>query len=53
MMACATCSALDPDGDGCPSGRGMVEREGMAQDTLDVAAYTAGAQQSGAYGCQP
>jgi glycogen debranching enzyme len=33
-------STLDPDGDYCPSGRGMVEREGMAGQTLDVAAYT-------------
>jgi len=33
-------SVLDPDGDGCPSGRGMVERDGMAEHTLDVAAYT-------------
>ncbi len=31
---------LDRNGDGCPEGRGMVEREGMAHQTLDVSAYT-------------
>ncbi|NWF69816.1 MAG: glycogen debranching protein [Chloroflexi bacterium] len=33
-------AALDSSGDPCPEGRGMVEREGMAGQTLDVAAYT-------------
>jgi glycogen debranching enzyme len=34
---------LDQNGDGCPEGRGMVERDGMAHQTLDVAAYTVAA----------
>jgi hypothetical protein len=32
--------ANDPDGDGYPSGPGMVEVEGMGEETLDSAAYT-------------
>lgn len=31
---------LDPDGDGYPSGPGMVEVEGMGAEKLDSAAYT-------------
>jgi glycogen debranching enzyme len=32
--------AIDPDGDGYPSGPGMVEVEGMGAEKLDGAAYT-------------
>lgn len=32
--------AIDPDGDGYPSGPGMVEVEGMGAEKLDTAAYT-------------
>lgn len=32
--------AIDPDGDGYPSGPGMVEVEGMGPEKLDSAAYT-------------
>jgi glycogen debranching enzyme len=32
--------AIDPDGDGYPSGPGMVEVEGMGAEKLDSAAYT-------------
>lgn len=32
--------ALDPDGDGYPSGPGMVEVEGLGAEALDSAAYT-------------
>jgi glycogen debranching enzyme len=31
---------IDPDGDGYPSGPGMVEAEGMGAEKLDSAAYT-------------
>lgn len=31
---------IDPDGDGYPSGPGMVEAEGMGPEKLDSAAYT-------------
>lgn len=31
---------IDPDGDGYPSGPGMVEAEGMGAEKLDTAAYT-------------
>ncbi|HEV3309619.1 MAG TPA: glycogen debranching protein, partial [Chloroflexota bacterium] len=31
---------IDPDQDGWPEGRGMVERPDMASSTLDVASYT-------------
>jgi hypothetical protein len=33
-------TAIDPDGDGYPSGPGMVEVEGMGEEKLDTAAYT-------------
>jgi glycogen debranching enzyme len=35
-----TLGTLDPDGDGYPSGPGMVEREGMGAEKLDSAAHT-------------
>ncbi len=37
---------IDPDGDGYPSGPGMVEVEGMGEEKLDSAAYTWAAFQS-------
>lgn len=33
-------TAIDPDGDGYPSGPGMVEVDGLGAETLDSAAYT-------------
>ncbi len=35
-----TLGVIDPDGDGYPSGAGMVEAEGMGEEKLDSAAYT-------------
>ena len=35
-----TLGTIDPDGDGYASGPGMVEREDMGEEKLDVAAYT-------------
>ncbi|HEX9017717.1 MAG TPA: hypothetical protein VF806_00945, partial [Anaerolineaceae bacterium] len=35
-----TLGTIDPDGDGYPSGPGMVEVEGMGPEKLDTAAYT-------------
>ena len=35
-----TLGMIDPDGDGYPSGAGMVEVEGMGEEKLDSAAYT-------------
>jgi glycogen debranching enzyme len=34
-----TLGTIDPDGDGYPSGPGMVEAEGMGEEKLDSAAY--------------
>jgi glycogen debranching enzyme len=35
-----TLGKLDPDGDGYPSGPGMVEASGMGEEKLDTTAYT-------------